>query len=265
MTLDQIIALVVPGESETLECKTSTGTRREAVRTVCAMLNQRGGTVLFGVAPDGNVLGQHVSERTIEEVGAEIRRIEPPAFLAVERVQVEDDRAVIVVSVHQGPTQLYTYRGTAYRRVGNTTVALSTDEYGRMLFERMHSDRALGESAGNRLAGRRPRRGRDSSHGCRGGSARPISSTSAQREWACRAASGSGRAAGPHRGRIGARRDSHAVGFRGQRSSIAASAGRVERHRNDRLRRLRTGSALETSETGLMYDLGPTLRRQGAL
>ena len=136
MTLDQISALAASGESETLECKTSTGTRREAARTVCAMLNQRGGTVLFGVAPDGNVLGQHVGERTIEEVGAEIRRIEAPAFPRGERVQVEDDRAVVVVSVHQGPTQPYTYRGTAYRRVGNTTVALSTHEYGRM-----HSDR----------------------------------------------------------------------------------------------------------------------------
>ena len=141
MTLDQIIALVAPGESETLECKTSTGTRREAARTVCAMLNQRGGNVLFGVAPDGNVMGQHVGERTMEEVGAELRRIEPPAFPAVERVQVEGDREVIVVNVHQGPTQPYTYRGTAYRRVGNATVALSSDEYGRMLFERMHSDR----------------------------------------------------------------------------------------------------------------------------
>ena len=50
-----------------------------------------------------------------------------------------------------------------------------------------------------------------------------------------------------------------------QRSPIAASAGRVERQRNDRLYRPRTGSALETSETGLMYYLGPTLRLQGAL
>ena len=29
MTLDQIITLVAPGESEALECKTGTGTRRE--------------------------------------------------------------------------------------------------------------------------------------------------------------------------------------------------------------------------------------------
>ena len=32
------------------------------------------------------------------------------------------------------------YRGTAYRRVGNTTLAMSADEYNRMLFERMHSE-----------------------------------------------------------------------------------------------------------------------------
>ena len=30
------------------------------------MLNQRGGYVLFGVASDGNVVGQQVSERPIE-------------------------------------------------------------------------------------------------------------------------------------------------------------------------------------------------------
>ena len=42
MTLEQITALAVAGESETLESKSTTGTRREAASTVCAMLNQRG-------------------------------------------------------------------------------------------------------------------------------------------------------------------------------------------------------------------------------
>ena len=141
MTLDQITTLAASGESESLEFKATTGMRREAARTVCAMLNQRGGHVLFGVTPDGNVAGQQVGERTIEEVSVEIRRIEPPAFPAVERVRVKGDREVVVVSVSRGPTQPYTYRGAAYRRIGNATVALSSDEYGRMLFERMHSER----------------------------------------------------------------------------------------------------------------------------
>ena len=49
LTPNQISVLVAPGESETLEFKATTGTRREAAMTVCAFLNQRGGQALFGV------------------------------------------------------------------------------------------------------------------------------------------------------------------------------------------------------------------------
>ena len=140
MTLDRIAALTATGESETLEFKKTTGTRREATMTVCAFLNQGGGQVLFGVTPDGAVAGQQVSERTIEELSAELRQIDPPAFPTVERVAVDGSREVIMVSTGQGASRPYSYRGTAYRRVGNTTLAMSADEYNRMLFERMHSE-----------------------------------------------------------------------------------------------------------------------------
>lgn len=85
MTLDQIAALIASGESETLEFKATTGTRREAAATVCAMLNQRGGCVLFGVSPDGKAVGQQVSERTLEEVSAEMQRIDPRYFRGSKR------------------------------------------------------------------------------------------------------------------------------------------------------------------------------------
>ena len=137
---DLISALATSGESETLEFKATTGTRREATMTVCAFLNQRGGQVLFGVTSDGGVVGQQVGERTIEELSAELRRIDPPAFPTVERVPVDGDSEVIVVSTGQGASRPYTYRGSAYRRVGNTTLAMSADEYNRMLFEQMHSE-----------------------------------------------------------------------------------------------------------------------------
>ena len=140
MTRGQVAALAASGESETLEFKATTGARREAAMTVCAFLNQGGGQVLFGVTPGGDVVGQQVSERTIEELSAELGRIEPPAFPTIERVSVDGDRDVIVVSTSQGASRPYTYRGSAYRRVGNTTLAMSADEYNRMLFERMHSE-----------------------------------------------------------------------------------------------------------------------------
>lgn len=140
MTLNRIRELAAAGESETSEFKSTTGTRREAVKTLCAMLNQQGGRVLFGVTPKGNVVGQQVSERTLEELSAEIRKIEPPAFPSVERVHAAGNHEVIVVNASRGAARPYSYRGSAYLRVGNATSAMSAEEYNRMLFERMHSD-----------------------------------------------------------------------------------------------------------------------------
>ena len=107
--------------------------------TVCAFLNQGGGRVLFGVTPDGAAVGQQVSERTIEEVSAELQRIDPPAFPMIERVPVDGGREVIVVSTGQGASRPYMYQGAGYRRVGNTTLVMSAEEYNSMLFERLHS------------------------------------------------------------------------------------------------------------------------------
>ena len=139
-TFEKITEWVTAGESETLEFKRNTRTRREATQSMCAMLNHRGGRVLFGITPEGNVSGQQVSDQTIEEVSAEIQRIEPPVFPAIERIPVGSNREVLVVSFNQGYMKPYTYKGAAYRRVGNTTLEMSRDAQDRVLIERVHSD-----------------------------------------------------------------------------------------------------------------------------
>ena len=96
--------------------------------------------MLFGVTPEGTVVGQQVSDQTIEKVSAEIQRIEPRTFPSIQRVPVEGDNEVIVVVARPGSTKPYVYKRTAYRRVGNTTLAMSTEEYNRVLFERMHAE-----------------------------------------------------------------------------------------------------------------------------
>ena len=140
ITPDQIAEWVTAGESESLEFKRNTGRRREAAQTICAMLNHRGGRVLFGVTPEGNVDGQQVSDSTIQDVSAEIQEIEPPVFPRIECIPVNADREVVVVSVDQGYMKPYVYRKTAYRRVGNTTLKMPRDAQDRMLIERVHSE-----------------------------------------------------------------------------------------------------------------------------
>ncbi len=141
MDLEQIQSLVRQGESELIEFKKTSGERREAMHTLCAMLNHRGGRVLFGVAPDGQILGQQVSDHTVEEIAQEIQQIEPSIFPQVDRIDLPSGRQIIAVHVTTGPNRPYSYKGQAYRRVGNTSPKMSREEYNRILIERFHGER----------------------------------------------------------------------------------------------------------------------------
>ncbi len=140
ISLTQLETWVRSGESESLEYKRTTGERRAATQTLCGMLNHHGGRVLFGVEPDGRIIGQMVSDHTVEEVAQELKQIDPPVFPTIDRVDVAADRHVLVVTVAQGSNRPYTYKGKAYRRVGNTSPELSGNEYQRMLLERLHGE-----------------------------------------------------------------------------------------------------------------------------
>ena len=91
MTLADVQALAAAGESETLELKASTAERFDGVKTVCAMLNHRGGTVLFGVQPNRHVSGQKVGDRTIEQLSAAVSEVDPRPFQPSIRCRFEAD------------------------------------------------------------------------------------------------------------------------------------------------------------------------------
>jgi ATP-dependent DNA helicase RecG len=141
MTPEKLARLVAEGESETLEFKTTTGERREAMHALCGMLNHRGGRVLFGVTPQGHLAGQQVVDKTLEELSQEIQQIEPAIYPQIERLDVATGRQVIAVEVSGGPNRPYSYKGQSYRRVGNTNLKLSRDQYNRILLERFHGER----------------------------------------------------------------------------------------------------------------------------
>lgn len=138
MTLDQLSAWAAKGESETQEFKLTTGQRSEAAKTVCAMLNHKGGRVIFGVDPKGRVVGQNVTDKTVEDVSQELRQIDPPALPSIERIPAGKDTEAIVVTAEKGARRPYTYRGKAYRRVGASNQELDRDEYNRLLLEQLH-------------------------------------------------------------------------------------------------------------------------------
>jgi len=88
MLLEELHKLIAKGESDNLEFKKTTGQRSEAAKTVCALLNCLGGFILFGVSDKGEILGQQVTAKTLEDISLELKRIEPPAFPEVETFSI---------------------------------------------------------------------------------------------------------------------------------------------------------------------------------
>jgi len=79
MKLSALHPLIAAGESLTLELKKSTAEKDRACRTPCAFANGRGGQVVFGVTPAGKVVGQKVTDRTLEDLAQEFQGF-PPLF-----------------------------------------------------------------------------------------------------------------------------------------------------------------------------------------
>jgi len=142
MTLEQLEELVRRGESETLEFKKSTSRLKQAGQTLCAFLNARGGTVLLGVADDGRIIGQDVSDSTLRGIANLLSRFEPPAEVAIERVRLDSGREVLALRANPGEVgSVYTFEGRAYQRVGSTTSIMPQERYQQLLLERVHSRR----------------------------------------------------------------------------------------------------------------------------
>ncbi len=138
LTPEDLLILVQRGESETLEFKRTTSELEAAMRTVSGFLNAgNGGHVLFGVANDGRLAGMSVSEQTLHDVANAVRQVEPDAGVRIESVLMAGGKEIVVLVVPSS-TRLHTFRGVAYRRVGNTTERMPFEALERRLVEQAH-------------------------------------------------------------------------------------------------------------------------------
>ena len=137
MELDELQKLVSQGESETLEFKKSTGQRSAAAKTLCAMLNGQGGVVLFGATDKGEIVGQKVAAKTLEDLAQEFRKIDPQVTPSLETIDTGNRLAVIVVTAPSsgGP---FMFDGRAYVRSGSTTQRMTKNTYEDLLSFQMH-------------------------------------------------------------------------------------------------------------------------------
>lgn len=140
MDIRELKKFVSAGESETVEFKKSTGQLRRACETLCGMLNDKGGRVFIGVTSEGRIVGQAISDKTLRDVAEVFQKFEPSAFITQIRVNVTDNKSVLVLKAIPNPeSRPYAFDGRPYQRIGSTTSILPQTTYQRLLSERAHS------------------------------------------------------------------------------------------------------------------------------
>ncbi len=121
-------------EDETLEFKKSTGELKEALISICAMLNKHGrGTLYFGVYPNGEVNGQGVTESTLRDISRKIYESITPTITPIIRRVMFNDKAVIEVEFN-GEEKPYSCNGIFYIRSADEDRKIPYNDL-RKLFE----------------------------------------------------------------------------------------------------------------------------------
>ena len=91
------------GESEGIEFKRSTSLLKEAIQTLCAFANHKGDVLYFGVADDGKVIGQTVTDDTLKNIANSIKlNTDPKLYPQVEKVEFAG-KFCVRVCVEQSP------------------------------------------------------------------------------------------------------------------------------------------------------------------
>jgi len=127
-------------ENERLEFKKTTAERDEGIISMCAILNKHGsGEMFFGVAPDGTVKGQMVSEKTLREISQAVHNhLEPKIYPNIEMVYL-DNKQCVHVEFTGNETPYFAF-GRAYIRVADEDKTMSRAQLEEYIIQKYAQD-----------------------------------------------------------------------------------------------------------------------------
>ncbi|MFC1566638.1 helix-turn-helix domain-containing protein [bacterium] len=123
-------------ETQKIEFKKSTAEIKSALEDICAFANNGEGTLYFGINDTGKIVGQDVSDKTIQKISTMIlSSIEPRVYPNIYEDTI-NGKSLLVIEIKNGPGKPYFCRGKAFKRVGTSNMYLSRYEVEKFLYER---------------------------------------------------------------------------------------------------------------------------------
>ena len=123
MDAKQIKQLIEKGESETLEFKTSFND--DALKSIGALSNARGGIILIGVKDSGDACGFQMGKKTPEDIANRIQEATDPRIQPSLSIIPFGNKHILAIQVAKNIGSPLSIRGRFYKRSGKTNQRMS--------------------------------------------------------------------------------------------------------------------------------------------
>lgn len=134
ITTQNLTDLIAHNESETIEFKESFGD--EAIETIGAFSNARGGHLLIGVRNSGQIAGLQIGKKTLEDIANRIQEATDPRLQPSLSIIKHEGKNVVVIHVLPTTGMPISIKGRYFRRVGRTNQRMSHEEIMQRLISR---------------------------------------------------------------------------------------------------------------------------------
>lgn len=131
--INNITELITTGESDTLEFKSSFD--RQAIETLSAFANTKGGTVLVGVDNRGKIVGTEVGPETAQQWINQVKSATAPAIIPDVDFLVQTGKQIAKLTVAEYPIKPVSCRGKYFKRVQNANHRLSLTEISNLYLQ----------------------------------------------------------------------------------------------------------------------------------
>lgn len=121
-----IMKLLKAGESETVEFKA--GFNKEAIISLVAFANTKGGKVIVGVDSKGHICGVEVSPETVQRYLNDIKVATYPQIMPNVDEHEIDGKTVLIFEISEYPIKPVSFKNRYYKRAKNSNHLLSLDE-----------------------------------------------------------------------------------------------------------------------------------------